>query len=162
LNICGKNTILKKYEVYLDNCAYNRPFDDKEQLTIKMEADAKLHIQNEIRNGKYDLAWSYMNEYENNDNPYDDKREAILVWEGMAKHICVPNKTILERAKKIQQKKIKPKDSLNISCAIESECEYFITTDIPLLKKKSLFYEIKIINPIDFVREMEEANGDDN
>jgi hypothetical protein len=153
---------MKKYKVYLDNCAYNRPFDDKEQLTIKMEADAKLHIQDEIRNGKYDLVWSYMNEYENNDNPYDDKREAIQAWEGIAKQICVPNKTILERGKEIQQKKIKPKDSLNISCAIESECEYFITTDILLLKKQALFCEIKIINPIDFVREMEEPNGDDN
>ena len=64
-------------KVYLDNCAYNRPFDDKEQLTIEMEAAAKLHIQDEIRSGKYDLVWSYMNEYENNDNPYEDKREAI-------------------------------------------------------------------------------------
>jgi predicted nucleic acid-binding protein len=55
--------------------------------------------------------------------------------------------------------KVKPKDSLHISCAIESGCEYFITTDVPLLKKQALVLELKIINPIDFIREMEEENG---
>ena len=141
-------------KVYLDNCAYNRPFDDKEQLTIEMEAAAKLHIQDEIRSGKYDLVWSYMNEYENNDNPYEDKREAIKVWEKIAKQVCAPNDSILARGEEMQKAKVKPKDSLHISCAIESGCEYFITTDIPLLKKQALFSELKIINPIDFVRKM--------
>ena len=50
-----------KPKLYLDNCAFNRPFDDKEQLSVEMEAAAKLHIQDEIRDGKYDLIWSYMN-----------------------------------------------------------------------------------------------------
>jgi predicted nucleic acid-binding protein len=148
--------------IYLDNCAYNRPFDDKEQLTIEMEAATKLHIQDEIRSGKYDLVWSYMNEYENNDNPYEDKREAIKVWEKIARQVCVPNDRILVRGKEIQKAKVKPKDSLHISCAIESECEYFITTDIPLLKKQALVLELKVINPIDFVRKMEAANASGN
>jgi len=64
-----------KTRIYLDNCTYNRPFDDKEQFSIQMEADAKMQIQENIRKGVYELAWSYMNEYEHNDNPYDDKAE---------------------------------------------------------------------------------------
>ena len=71
---------MAKERIYLDNCAYNRPFDDKDQLIICMEAEAKLKIQEDIRKGIYELIWSYMNEYENNDNPYDDKREAIGAW----------------------------------------------------------------------------------
>jgi hypothetical protein len=148
--------------LYLDNCCFNRPFDDKEQLTVEMEAAAKLHIQDEIRDGTHDLIWSYMNEYENNDNPYEDKREAIKVWEKIAKQVCVPNDAILARGKELQKITIKPKDSLHLSCAIESGCEYFITTDVPLLKKRSLFSELKIINPIDFVREMEGKNASGN
>jgi predicted nucleic acid-binding protein len=153
---------MRRCRVYLDNCAFNRPFDDKEQLTVEMGAAAKLHIQDEIREGKYDLVWSYMNEYENNDNPYEEKRTAIKVWEKIAEQVCAPTDTILARGKELQKVKIKPKDSLHISCAIESGCEYFITTDVPLLKKQALVPEIKIINPIDFVREMEGPNASDN
>jgi len=150
---------MPKIIIYLDNCAYNRPFDDKSQLSIRMEAEAKLKIQEDIRSGVYELAWSYMNEYENNDNPYGDKRESIGMWEHIARHICIPNEKILERGKQIQQVAINPKDSLNLACAIESGCRYFITTDKALLRKNDLLSDIEIINPIDFIRKEEDTNG---
>ncbi len=31
--------------IYLDNCCYNRPYDDLSQLTVSLEAQAKLFIQ---------------------------------------------------------------------------------------------------------------------
>jgi predicted nucleic acid-binding protein len=153
---------MNKYRIYLDNCVYNRPFDDKEQLTVLMEAEAKLKIQEDIRNGLHELVWSYMNEYENDENPYEDKKESIRIWKNIAQHICTPNEKVLEKGLQIQHNSIRPKDSLNIACAIESKCQYFITTDINLLKKAGLFSEIKVINPIDFIREMEERNGTGN
>jgi predicted nucleic acid-binding protein len=52
--------------------------------------------------------------------------------------------------------KIRSNDALHIACAIESQCEYFITTDGGLTNKK--IDKIKIVNPIDFIREMEERN----
>ena len=33
-----------KTRVYLDNCCFNRPFDDRENLIIRLEAEAKLHV----------------------------------------------------------------------------------------------------------------------
>jgi len=42
-----------------------------------MEAEAKLKIQADIRSGAYELVWSYMNEHENAENPYGDKKEAM-------------------------------------------------------------------------------------
>jgi predicted nucleic acid-binding protein len=150
---------MARIRIYLDNCAYNRPFDDKDRMTIRMEAEAKLQIQENIRKNVYELIWSYMNEYENNDNPYDEKREAIGVWKNIAAYICIPNDRLLEKGIKIQQMAIKPKDSLNLACAIDSGCRYFITTDKVLLKKAGLFSEIEIINPIDFIRNTEEIDG---
>ena len=150
---------MARIRIYLDNCAYNRPFDDKNQLSIHMEAEAKLQIQEDIRNGIYELIWSYMNEYENNDNPYEDIRESIGVWEHVAGYICSPDQKIFEKGKQIQNNGIRPKDSLNLACAVESGCRYFITTDKALLKKAGLFSEIEIINPIDFIRRTEETHG---
>ena len=31
--------------IYLDCCALNRPYDDLTQMTVNLEAQAKLHIQ---------------------------------------------------------------------------------------------------------------------
>lgn len=32
-------------KIYLDNCCYNRPYDDQSQLRISLETQAKLYIQ---------------------------------------------------------------------------------------------------------------------
>ena len=55
-------------KIYLDNCSYNRPFDDQTQMKIHLETEAKLYIQASVRDGKYDLVWSYMLDYENDEN----------------------------------------------------------------------------------------------
>jgi len=36
---------------YLDNCCYNRPFDDQMQLRIRLETEAKLEVQSRMRLG---------------------------------------------------------------------------------------------------------------
>ena len=70
-----------------------------------------------------------------------------------------PDEKILERGRQIQQAGIKPKDALNLACAIESDCRYFITTGKFLLKKAVAIPGLEIINPIDFIRREEEADG---
>ena len=56
--------------VYLDNCCYNRPYDDQTSTTISLETQAKLKIQELIKNQKIELVTSYMLAYENNANPF--------------------------------------------------------------------------------------------
>lgn len=34
-----------KVRIYLDNCSYNRPYDNQSQMKIYLETQAKLHIQ---------------------------------------------------------------------------------------------------------------------
>jgi predicted nucleic acid-binding protein len=124
-----------------------------------MEAEAKLQIQEYIRNGTYELVWSYMNDFENNENPFYERREAIGMWSKIANHQCSPSAEILEKAKQIQKEGIRAKDALNLACAIASNCDFFITTDKGIIKKSNIISEIRIINPIDFIREEEENNG---
>ena len=53
---------------------------------------------------------------------------------------------------------IKMKDAYHVACAVYSFCDYFLTTDDRLLK----YYtnEIQMLNPIDFIRRLEEdLNG---
>ena len=59
---------MKTPKIYLDNCTYNRPMDNQSQIRIRLETEAKLYIQSGVREKKYSLVWSYMLDYENNDN----------------------------------------------------------------------------------------------
>lgn len=63
--------------VYLDNCCYNRPYDDQSQLRISLESQAKLHVQDMIKDGDLELASSYMLLFENSRNRFEMKRKAI-------------------------------------------------------------------------------------
>ena len=142
-------------KIYLDNCCYNRPFDDQSQIKIHLEAQAKLNIQAQIRNGVYDLVWSYILDYENGKNPYEEKRLAIAPWKEISS-FCVAEETedILIFAESLASKGIKTYDALHISCAVAAHCEYYLTTDKKLLNTP--IPEIKIVSPIVFVNEMEE------
>jgi len=141
-------------KIYLDVCSYNRPFDAQSQMKIRLETEAKLYIQAGIRAKRYSMAWSYMLDYENDDNPYEERKKAVAEWKKLAGKHCASSDDVLQAGSKIMTYGIKAKDALHIACAIKSDCEYFITTDDGLTKKS--VEGIRIINPIDFVRELED------
>jgi len=142
-------------KIYLDNCCFNRPFDDQTQLTIFLESQAKLFIQQKVLYKKYSLVWSYILEYENEKNPFEFRRDTIIQWKDIAKETVYESEDVITLAEELFKKGIKAKDALHISCAIYSNCEYFITTDKKLLNKNNNIEGIKILNPIEFVNEME-------
>ena len=144
-------------KLYLDNCCFNRPYDVQSVLLNLLESDAKLFVQKEILNGTFELVWSYMLDYENFYNPYDNRKVAIEKWKKVAKIDIEPTDDILKKAVEIMKIGIKNKDALHLSCAIEAKSDFFLTTDKKLLNKN--LTEIKIINPIDFIKILEYENG---
>ncbi len=143
--------------IYLDNCCYNRPYDDQSQIRISLEAQAKLHIQSEIKNGKYELVSSYILDYEVNRNPHTNTKEGIMDFVGNNASIYVSDDKkdeIEKKAEDIKNTGVKNMDSLHVSCAILADADFFLTTDDRLLKYHSDM--IKIVSPVDFVSEMED------
>lgn len=35
---------MKKIAIYLDNCCFNRPYDDQTQLRVSLETQAKMYV----------------------------------------------------------------------------------------------------------------------
>ena len=66
-----------------------------------------------------------------------------------------PEKVIYNLAKDFQQKaKLSAKDSIHLACAYQAKCRIFLTCDDELLKRvKRLNLEIKVMNPVDYIRE---------
>lgn len=142
-------------KVYLDTCCYNRPYDDQTQLRINLEAQAKLFIQKQIVDGKLDLIYSFISVYENSQNPFAIRKNAIFdFFSNAVIYIDESNvEVIKQRAGEIMKTGIKTKDALHVSCAIEGKADYFVTTDIRLPKYSS--DEVKIINPIELITILE-------
>lgn len=140
-------------KVYLDNCCFNRPFDDQKQLRTKLETEAKLDIQERISQREIELAWSYVLDFENEANPFEQRRLAISGWKIHASVDTDETKEILDRAERLHQMGIKSKDSLHLACAISMRCEYFLTTDDQLIKKAVGIGELKVTDPISFIKE---------
>ena len=143
----------KSMRLYLDNCCFNRPFDDQSRLTIRLETEAKLHIQNAIRAGQYALGWSYILDYENAANPLEGRRTEIQRWEALADSYAAETPAILAAMQDIVTVGIKPLDALHIACAQALGCQYFLTVDKGILKKAAGVANIQILNLIDFVIE---------
>lgn len=70
--------------VYLDNCVFNRPFDDQSQTRIKAETKAILKLLEKIKLGQIELVWSYMSEFEMSRNPFPRIRETVVAWKDLA------------------------------------------------------------------------------
>lgn len=70
--------------VYLDNCCFNRPFDDQQHIRIHIETEAKLYIQLKVVENVILLVWSYILDYENSMNPYIDRKTIIGKWKSRA------------------------------------------------------------------------------
>lgn len=142
-------------KIYLDNCCYNRPYDNQLQMKINLEAQAKLYIQKLIVEKKLELVYSFISRYENSLNPYAIRRDTISdFFCNASEYVSEENIDVIkEKAKEIMKTGVKLKDALHVACAIYARCDYFLSTDKRLLKYSTS--EIKLINPIDFVSELE-------
>ena len=139
--------------VYLDNCCYNRPYDDQSQLRISLESQAKLHVQGMIKDGEIQLASSYMLMYENSKNRSETKRRAIeqFVANNTSVYIDETHSSEVENlAETIAATGVKSADAIHIACAILAKSDYLLTTDDRLLKYKN--DNIMIVNPTEFIR----------
>jgi predicted nucleic acid-binding protein len=140
--------------VYLDNCCLNRPFDDQRQTRVRLEAEAKLCIQEHIREGTLELAWSYILDFENTANPFEERRTTISRWRQYATIDVEETAAILQEANALVELGLKAKDALHIACAIAGECTYFLTTDDEILRRGKDVRGITVLDPTAFVREM--------
>ena len=143
-------------KIYLDMNIYNRPFDDHSQVRVGLETIAVFEIFQMVKSGSLLLIWSFMLEYENSLNPYDDIRIEIERVSFLASEDVMSSENIRKAARQYEKKGIKPRDALHIACAVKSGAEYFLSCDDKLVRKAAVLgINLKTVNPIDFIREVE-------
>ena len=121
-----------------------------------METQAKLYIQESIKNRELELVTSYVLEFENSRNRLQKKKETILKFmeDNESFYVGVEHADeINAMAENIKKTGIKEKDACHIACAILAGCDYFISTDDRLLKYQT--NEIKLVTPVEFITRTE-------
>jgi predicted nucleic acid-binding protein len=139
--------------VYLDNCAYNRPFDNQKDVVIHIETEAKLIIQQMIKDNKLELVWSDVVDYENNDNPFEERCLKIAEWKELASGNIAMNDEIIEKARKYMEIGLRQKDAAHLASALYGKSDCFITVDKKILNKS--IEDIIVIDPVDFLRRLQ-------
>jgi len=111
-----------------------------------------------ITDKRIEFVWSFILLFENDNNPFEVRKESILDFSKHTIDNISMNQLIRQKAEKIESSGLKAKDALHIACAIYAECDYFITTDDRILKYTD--DQIKIIDPLDFIKIWEGAKND--
>lgn len=134
---------------------FNRPFDNQTSLRVRLETEAKLYVQEKIKLGDLALVWSYILDFENSQNPFEERKQAITKWQNLASLDIDETVTLLVNAQFFVSSGVKPKDALHVACAIEGQADYFLSTDDKLLKKLVTLNRITAMNPVDFIKVLE-------
>ena len=136
--------------VYLDNCCYNRPFDEQAQLRVVLETLAKLNIQQQMRDGVLEYIWSSVLDFEISKSRFLDRSLQIMPWaKGAVINVQIDD-SIRFRAKEFEANGLKAMDALHVACAEAAECDWFFTTDRGILKKARNLTSMRVANPVEF------------
>ncbi len=144
-------------KLYLDNCCYNRPFDDLTNQKNYIESQAIIVILDLYKKDKLDIYKSKILDYEINQMKSITKKSKILdVYSSIQSNYIDTTNEIIDRAEELKKYNIKEKDALHIAYAEYGNLDYFITVDKILINATSKVKDlkIKVTNPIEFIMEV--------
>jgi hypothetical protein len=140
--------------VYLDYNCFQRDFDDQKQIRIQMEALACQEIFKKAEKEKIQLVWSFMHQDETILCPFPKRKFEVLRLAELCKVRIGPGEDIYKLAKSLQRKaNFSSKDSIHIACASFINSDFFLTCDDKIINRSKLLeFDMKVINPIDYLR----------
>ena len=121
--------------VYLDNCALQRPLDDRSQFRVRAEADAVTAVLAAVEKGAVDLITSAALRAEASRVRSQSRRDFADSALALASREAPSPSDVRGLAHTYQQAGIKPFDALHLALAVESGADYFCTTDDRLLRR---------------------------
>jgi predicted nucleic acid-binding protein len=142
--------------IYLDMCCFNRPYDDQGQSRIRLETEAKLLIQQKVKQGECSMLWSSTLDVECAKNPFEEHRMAIARWRSLAEAVVFATPEVVAKAHDFASCGVSNYDALHLASAIYGKADYFITTDDRLLKKMRGNHEIHVVLPNIALAELED------
>ena len=133
-----------------------RPFDDRSQARISIEAEAVLTILRLVETGDINLLSSEVLEFEVERIPDSSRKSLTQEMLKLAKEIINLDTDMEKHAHRLVQGGVKPMDALHVACASGVKADYFCSCDDQLLKKLSDMNDLKakVVSPLELVAEV--------
>ena len=143
-------------KIYLDNCALQRPLDDKSQIRIRLEAEAILAIVEQCQSGEIELVSSEVLELELSETPIKTRVDyGCSILESAPDYIEI-DALIESRAGAFVLLGIKPLDALHLASAEVAQVDYFCTCDDRFLRRAKTIADLKtkVVTPLELIEEL--------
>jgi len=143
--------------IYLDCCSLQRPFDDRSQPRIAIEAEAVLVILALCESDRLKLISSDALLFEIGRIPDQNRKDDTLAILEIAKEAVELTTKMESLARRFGALGLKPLDALHLAFASGSKVDYFCTCDDKFLKKAKSFDKIntKVVSPTELVMELD-------
>lgn len=143
--------------VYLDCCSLQRPFDDKSQPRIAVEAEAVLVILALCESDHLKLISSKALLFEIGHIPDQARKDDALEILKIAKETVELTPELEAMARRLRASGLKPLDALHLASASTTKVDYFCTCDDKFLKKAKSFKGLntKVVTPTELVMELD-------
>lgn len=142
-------------KIYLDNCCYNRPYDEHTHDRVRIEAIAVMSAVEFCRLAGYGIVGSIAVVNEINKIRNVDKLNKVREFYNRAINDYIPiSADIAKRARTLQAKGLKALDGFHLAFAEAAEADFLLTTDDRFEKAcAKMNLTLKVINPLNFLPE---------
>lgn len=151
-------------KVYLDNCCYNRLFDDRSNIKNYLERETILIVMQKAYDKELEIVGSDILEIEMSKITNHEKRNDVEgVYNAIISDRIKISDKVEKRAIQIREaSNIKAFDSLHLASA-EIGADVLLTTDIKFLRgSQKIGAKIAVRNPVEFVMEVFDYDESDN
>jgi predicted nucleic acid-binding protein len=145
--------------IYLDTCCFSRPLDDQEQLRVKLESQAILHIVKHAARGEWTIIGSDAVDTEIAAIRDIERRLAAEALAGYATERVDTGSERHYRGGMLERLGFGMYDSLHIACAEAAGADVLLTTDDALIRRaRRLQHEVgvSVANPLTWLKERSE------
>jgi len=121
--------------IYLDNCALQRPLDDRAQFRVRVEADAITAVLEAVEAGAVELLTSAALRAESSRGSHRGRRDFVARTLALAARDARASPEIEALTHAYLAEGLKPFDALHLASAVVTGADYFCSTDDSLLRR---------------------------
>lgn len=149
-------------KLYLDVSCLNRPFDDQNQSRIRVETTAVTLIFERVDAGLWQQVSSEMAAIEIDAISDTDRRNRVRMLLPESTSIMKLNKATFDRAEVLGRIGFRPADAVHVAAAERAHADVLLSCDdrlCRLAKRHKNDLQVQVANPIDWLKEMEDADA---
>ncbi|WP_420456568.1 type II toxin-antitoxin system VapC family toxin [Rubrivirga sp.] len=137
--------------MYLDNCALQRPLDNRVQFRVRIEAEAVESVIKDVERGGARLLSSDVLVAESTAALDPTRRDFASETLRLAESSVPLSRAVKERARSYRAAGIKAFDALHLASAVEGGADFFCTTDDRFLGKASAANTggVRVVTPLE-------------